>query len=401
MRPGSEVMSLPVGVIGFGWMGRVHAQAYARVRQHYPGLSTVPRLVAVADGEPGRAAEAAGIFGAEYATLDWHEVVEDQSIDAVSVTAPNFVHREIGCAVAESGKHLWIEKPVGLGAEDARAVAAAAAASGVHTAVGFNYRAVPAVSAARAIIADGGIGAVTHARICLFSDYAAHPDGALSWRFQRARGGHGVLGDLASHGADLAWFLLGDIDTLIADTAIFVPERSRPVGATAGHQRAGGGERGPVENEDYVSAQMRMVSGARCVLEASRVSVGEQNSYGFEVHGTTGMVRWDFRRMGELQMSGVGIADPVIQDQPVSTVHVGPGSGEYGAFQPGAANPMSYDDLKVVEAARFLAAIAGEDNAGRAERATIVDAVRSAEVLDAMTRSVDEERWVRPTRVPE
>ena len=143
-----------------------------------------------------------------------------------------------------------------------------------------------------------------------------------------------MLGDLASHGADLARFLLGDITSLTADTAVFVPERARPTGATAGHTRAAGGELGPVENEDYVNCLLRFASGARGVLEACRVSVGEQNDYGFEVHGTEGAVFWDFRRMNELGVS----RGTAYQDQPVSTVYVGPGDGEFGAFQPGAAN---------------------------------------------------------------
>ena len=170
-------------------------------------------------------------------------------------------------------------------------------------AVGFNYRNAPAVAAARELIAAGEIGTVTHARFRLFSDYAAHPEGALTWRYERERGGSGVLGDLASHGVDLARYLLGDIDALVADTAIFLPERARPTGATAGHARATGGELGPVENEDYVSCLLRFASGARGVLEASRVAVGEQNNYGFEIHGTKGAVFWDFRRMGELGVS--------------------------------------------------------------------------------------------------
>ncbi len=386
-----SVETTPVAIVGFGWMGRAHAQAYARVRHHYPDINPVPRLSVIADEVTDRAEAAAAQFDVSTTVADWRSVVDDPSIRAVSVTAPNFLHREIGCAVVDSGKHLWIEKPVGLGADDARAVAEAAARAGVTTAVGFNYRQVPAVQAARTLIAAGEIGSVTHARFRLFSDYAAHPDGALSWRFQRDRGGNGVLGDLASHGADLIWFLLGDIESVVADTAIFIADRPKPTGATSGHQLATGGERGSVENEDYVSAQMRMSSGARCVLEASRVSVGAQNSYGFEIYGTTGMVRWDYRRMGELEIS----RGSAYQDQPVSTVFVGPGSGDYVAFQPGAANPMSYDDLKVIEAANFCRSIAAGPGVDCGS-ATIVDAVRSAEVLDAMTTSVREGRWVRP-----
>ncbi|AQW47424.1 Gfo/Idh/MocA family protein [Streptomyces violaceusniger] len=382
------VSTLGVAVVGFGWMGRVHTQAYVRLPHHFPQLSVRPELVAVADEVPGRAEEAAGRYGFATAVRDWQEVAADPRIQAVSIAAPNFLHREIGIAMARAGKHIWIEKPVGLTADDARAVAAAVAEAGVQGAVGFNYRNAPAVQTARAMIAAGEIGTVTHARVRLFSDYAAHPEGALTWRYERARGGSGVLGDLASHGVDLARFLLGEIDALTADTAVFVPERARPTGATAGHTRATGGELGPVENEDYVSCLLRFASGARGVLEACRVSVGEQNTYGFEIHGTKGAVFWDFRRMGELGISH----GSAYQDQPVSTVYIGPGHGEYAAFQPGAANSMGYDDLKVIEAYHFVRSIAE----GTAYGATLDDAVHSATVLDAMARSAERGTWVNP-----
>ncbi|MFI9245086.1 Gfo/Idh/MocA family protein [Streptomyces sp. NPDC053086] len=380
------VDALGVAVVGFGWMGRVHAQAYARLPHHYPRLPLRPRLVTVAEEVPGRAEEAAERFGFGSATRDWREVAADPDVQAVSVTAPNFLHREIGVAMAEAGKHLWIEKPVGLTSGDARAVADAVAKAGVQGTVGFNYRNAPAVESARELITSGEIGMVTHVRIRLFSDYAAHPDAALTWRYERKRGGSGVLGDLASHGADLARFLLGDIASLTADTAVFVPERARPAGATAGHALASGGEPGPVENEDYVNCLLRFASGARGVLEACRVSVGEQNNYGFEVHGTRGAVFWDFRRMNELRVS----RGTTYRDQPVSTVYVGPDAGEFAAFQPGAANAMGYDDLKVIEAHRFVRSIAE----GTPYGTTLADAVHSAMVLDAMAESAESGRWV-------
>jgi len=129
------------------------------------------------------------------------------------------------------------------------------------------------------------------------------------------------------------------------------------------------------------------VLGARGVLEASRVAVGDQNAYGFEIHGTKGAVHWDFRRLGELGLS-TGTA---YQDQPVSTVYVAPGAGEYAAFQPGAANAMGYDDLKVIEAARFVRSIAE----GQPHGATLADSVHSAQALDAMLASAESGAWVR------
>ncbi|MEU0673606.1 Gfo/Idh/MocA family oxidoreductase [Streptomyces sp. NPDC006172] len=386
------VDALGVAVVGFGWMGRVHTQAYARVPHHFPQLGVRPELVAVAEEVPGRAEEAAARYGFASTCRDWRDIAADARVRAVSITAPNFLHREIGVAMAEAGKHIWIEKPVGLTAADARAVADAVARARVQGAVGFNYRNAPAVEAARGLIASGEIGAVTHVRIRLLSDYAAHPDGALTWRYERERGGSGVLGDLASHGVDLARFLLGDIASLVADTAVFIPRRARPVGATAGHTLATGGDLGPVENEDYVSCLLRFASGARGVLEACRVSVGEQNNYGFEVHGTRGAVSWDFRRMNELAVS----RGTSYQDQPVSTVYVGPGAGEFAAFQPGAANAMGYDDLKVVEAYRFLRSV----TEGRPYGTTLADAVHSATALDAMAESARTGTWTPVTPAP-
>jgi predicted dehydrogenase len=295
----------------------------------------------------------------------------------------------MGAAFTAAGKHIWIEKPVGLNADDARAIA-----GDVQVSVGFNYRNAPAVEKARELVASGAIGRVTHARVRLFSDYAAHPEGALSWRFERARGGNGVLGDLGAHGVDLTRYLLGEIDALVADTAIFVPSRPRPSGATAGHQR-GSGEPGPVENEDYFSSLLRMASGARVVLEASRVAVGEQNSYGFEVHGTAGALGWDFRRMGELNVATSGEATgPRYQDEPVRAVCVGPQDGDFAAFQPGAGTAMSYDDLKVIEAYRFLRSV----ETGTPHGATLADAIASAEALDAMTGSAETGAWVKLPR---
>lgn len=383
---------LGVAVIGFGWMGRVHAAAYSRLAHHFPGLPT-PELVAVADDVPGRAEAAATQFGFDTASTDWRAVLADERVAAVSVTAPNYLHREIGVAVARAGRHLWIEKPVGLSAADAAAVRDAAAHAGVQARVGFNYRHAPAVAQARLILAAGGIGTVTHARVRFLSDYAADPRGALTWRYERARGGSGVLGDLASHAVDLTRHLLGEIVAVAATTATFIPERPRPDTPTSGHSRGDGGELGAVENEDHVAALLRTASGARVTVEASRVAVGEQNNYGVEIHGTNGALFWDFRRMGELGVCRADGAD--VQDLAVSTSFVGPGAGLYAAFQPGAGNAMSFDDLKVIEASDFIGAASGAPPS--AAGADLDAAVRVARVLDAMARAARTDRWVAVT----
>ncbi|MDT0260592.1 Gfo/Idh/MocA family protein [Jatrophihabitans lederbergiae] len=393
-----------VAVLGFGWMGHAHSRAYARVRQHFPDLGLTPRLVLVAEPDSGRGEDARERYGFADWTPDWRQVLADDRVEAVSVTAPNFLHREIAVAVAAAGKHLWIEKPVGLSAEDAQAVAEAVRRNRVQTSVGFNYRNAPAVAHARELIATGQLGKVTDAAFRLLSDYAAHPLGALSWRFERAQGGAGVLGDLVSHGVDLVRHLLGDIDTLVADTATFIAERPRPDGLASHFAVAESGVLGPVENEDYLSCLLRLRGGARASLRASRVAVGEQNNYGFEIHGTRGSVSWDFRRMGELAVCVGGN----YANQPSSTLYVGPAHGDFGAFQPGAGVAMGYDDLKVIEAAGFLRAIAGSGVApggggtseSRSSHATIEDAVQSALALEAMVRSQHTGQWEAVTDTP-
>jgi predicted dehydrogenase len=382
--------TLGVGVIGAGWMGQVHARAYVRVRHHFPDLAVVPHLVAVADAVPAQAEEFARRYGTRRTYLDWRQLLDDPNIDVVSVTAPNALHREIGVAVAQAGKHLWIEKPVGLTTDDVRAVADAVTAAGVQATVGFNYRNFPAVVRARDLIRDGSIGTPTHARVQLFTDYAAHPGGVLSWRFATAQGGHGVLGDLASHGVDLVRFLLGEVESLVADTAVFIP--LRPTAAPGGSHYAvveldADTPTGDVENEDYVCALLRTHSGVRVTFESSRVSVGNQNAYAFVVHGTKGQLGWDFRRSDELAVS---VGDNY-QSQSTATVFAGPGYGSYSSFQPGAGIAMGYDDSKVIEAAEFLRSVVH----GTAHGPTLGDALRSAEVLEAVVESASTGSWVR------
>jgi predicted dehydrogenase len=141
-----------------------------------------------------------------------------------------------------------------------------------------------------------------------------------------------------------------------------------------------------VENEDYLSCLLRFASGARAILEASRTAVGEQNNYGFEISGSQGMICWDFRRMGELRLAH----GRDYQNEPSAVHRVGPGSGDFARFQPGAGIAMSYDDLKVIEAARFVQSI----TSGAPHGASAEDAVHSAAALHALAESVSRGSWV-------
>lgn len=378
---------LRVGIVGLGWMGRVHARALSRLTQHYVDVPLRPRLVAVADtATDDRLQRSADAYGIEHLVSDWRELVVRDDIDLVCVTGPNFIHRDVAVAAARAGKHLWVEKPAGRNSAETREIAAAVEAAGIQAAAGFNYRNAPAVEYARELIASGRLGKINHVSIKFLSDYAAHPRGALSWRFLNEYAGSGVLGDLVSHAADLGRYVVGELSELVVDDACFIPRRPEAVGAASHFSRGGDGPLRNVENEDYVAALLRFANGARGTLESSRSDVGEQCTYGMSVHGETGALSWDFRRMGELQLC----LDQDYQNASYSTVYVPPGEGELGAFQPGAGIAMSYDDLKVIEAKRLIDSIVD----GKPHGATIHDAVAAAEVVDAMLESIAGRTWV-------
>jgi predicted dehydrogenase len=383
----SPATPLRVGVVGLGWMGQVHARAYTRVAQHYLDAPLRPVLVAVADNAGDeRLTRAVAAYGFADVQADWRELVARDDIDVVSVTGPNFIHRDVGVAVAQSGKHLWLEKPAGRDAEETAEIADAVARAGVQAAVGFNYRNAPAVELARRLVAEGRLGRVEQVTIRMLADYAAHPQGALTWRYQNKWAGSGVLGDLVSHGIDLGRYVVGEVDSLVCDTATFITERPALSGAAFAHTARGTGALARVENEDYAGALLSFANGARGTLESSRVAVGEQCTYGIEVHGDAGSLAWDFRRMGELRVC----LDQEVTDAGYTTHLVAPGDGQLGAFQPGSGIAMSYDDLKVIEAHRLIRSIAS----GTSEGATITDALRVARLVDAMAESARERRWV-------
>lgn len=382
---------LGIGLISVGWMGRLHSQAYRRVNYHYPELSVRPRLVIAADTMPDRAMFAKSELGYAEATDDWREVLAHAGVDAVSITAPNYMHREMAVAAAESGKHFWVEKPVGRNLAETRDIFRAAQDAAVMSAVGYNYRHAPAVQTAYELIRSGKLGRVVHARGMFLNDHAADPRGALSWRFQRGLSGYGVTGDLLSHVVDLLQFLIGEIAGVSTVRATTIAQRPVvPMGTGDHFAVIEGGELGPVENEDYVGALLQFAGGALGVCEASRVTVGPRCQIGFDIFGTAGAVSWDFERMNELRVC-IRSAD---REQGYTTVMAGPGMGEYARFQPGPAISMSYDDLKVIESMLFLKSI----EAGVQFGAGVTEALATAEVLGAIEQSAESRQWVEVVR---
>jgi predicted dehydrogenase len=363
-------------------MGEVHSTSYGRVAVHFPECEGRAHLVVAADPVEERARGAAERLGYARWTTDWREAVEDPEVEAVSICAPNFLHREMAEAAAAAGKHFWGEKPLGALPRDTAAIERAVEAAGVRTIVGLNYRNPPAVQYARELIAGGELGDVNHFRMQFIASYSANPRGALSWRFSRELAGYGILSDLGSHAIDLAQFLCGPIARTTATSAILIPQRPKVEMGTGTHFSVveGDVELGRVENEDWCAALVDFESGLKGTIELSRVVVGAESRYWFEINGTRGAIAWNFERMNELQVNrGDGYA----------RILMGPLHPDFARFQPGQGIPMGYDDMKVIEAYRFLQSVAD----GVQREPGVREMAATARVLDAVGRSFESGRW--------
>jgi predicted dehydrogenase len=386
-----DVTNPGVGLVGVGWMGRLHTKAYTAIPIVYPEIGVEPRLVHVTDPSPDRATYARDLLGYARSASDYRAVVDDPEVDVVSICGPNHIHREVAIACAEKGKPFWIEKPVGRNVEDTRAVAGAARASGVVTTVGYNYRGVPAVERIRQLISRGDLGRITNVRSAFFCGYAAEPKSALSWRFRRAYAGSGALGDLLSHVVDLVQYLVAPISEISAVLSTVHDRRPvLPMGVGTHFTVVTGGELAPVENDDHAAALVRFADGSRTAgavgtLEASRVIVGPQCSLAVEIYGTEGSATWNFEQMNELHLCR-GRSGP---DVGYTTILANSAMGDYSFFQPGPANSMSFDDLKLIEAKKFLTALSG----GARHNSTVQEAEADAEVLAAALASSEDGKW--------
>jgi predicted dehydrogenase len=374
-----------IGLVGVGWMGRVHGASYRRVPDHYPECAGVARLVAAADENEERARQATEQLGFEESCADWRDVVAHPDVEAVSVTVPNRLHREVALAAANAGKHLWIEKPVGRTPQETAEIASAVDGAKLRSIVGFNYRHAPAVRHARTLIESAKLGLVDHFRAQWIAGYAADPRGALSWRFRREDAGLGIMGDLGSHAVDLAQYLLGPIASVTARTETIVTRRPLPRGAGTHFDVVEGGDLAAVENEDVVWSIVRFERGVTGTFEASRVAVGPQARYAFEVHGSLGALAWDFERMNELSL----YLPLENGDAGYARVVMGPQHEPFGRFQPGPGLPMSFDDLKVIEAALFLESVVD----GVQREPGVREALGAARVIAAMQRSAESGSW--------
>ncbi|MFV0253315.1 MAG: Gfo/Idh/MocA family protein [Beutenbergiaceae bacterium] len=377
---------LRVGLVGVGWMGRLHSKAYSLLPFHYPDLGVEVRLVHAADPLAEHQRQATQELGYDRTGTDADAVFADPQVDVVSICSPNFLHRQHALGAAAAGKPFWIEKPMGRGLAESEQIAQAAQAAQLVTAVGFSYRNVPLLEHLRTAIGEGRLGRITNVNVEFMADYSADPRGARTWRFERDKAGSGVLGDLMSHAADLAEYLVGPIASVTGLTQTVVTERPAPV-AGASHFATGDGPSAllPVENEDHAAFLAQFSGGAVGIMEASRVALGRRADYRVRVAGTHGSAQWTFSRMNELTWTAAteaGLGG--------TRIEAGPSHGEFSRFQPGAGISMGFDDLKTIEAARFVTSVL----TGRQHGASVEDGVRAAGIVQAVERSAEQQAWL-------
>lgn len=348
---------LRVALLGQGFMGKAHANAFAQC----PRFFDVPyrlRLKVLCGRDEGQLGQAAERWGWEETATDWRAVVERQDIDVVDIALPNHLHREAAVAAAEAGKIVLCEKPLANTLEDAEAIAVAA--RNVRTMVWFNYRRVPAVALARDLIAKGTLGDIFHYRGRYFQQWGADPNRPVNWKMHRAEAGSGVVGDLLSHSIDLAESLNGSIASLTATTSIIAPGR---------------------EVEDAVAVLVKFANGSMGTLEASRFAIGYRNGNAFEVQGSKGAIGFDLEHLTYLTYFNA--ADPEALSGPrlvpVTNTHF---------WKPG--HVVGYEHTFIAALAEFLIAL-GKNEAFHPDFA---DGLRVQKVIDGVLRSADSGHWI-------
>ncbi|WP_030664143.1 Gfo/Idh/MocA family protein [Streptomyces rimosus] len=292
---------LGIGMVGYAFMGAVHSQGWRTAARVFD-LPSEPHLAAVCGRDPRAVRAAADKLGWASAETDWRQLIARDDVDLVDICTPGDSHADIAIAALDAGKHVLCEKPLANTVAEAEAMAEAAARNpGSIAMVGFNYRRVPALALARALIEVGRLGALRHIRLTYLQDWLVDPDFPLTWRLKRESAGSGALGDLGAHIVDLAQYLVGEpLAGVAALSETFVTERPVPAAAPA-PATTRGVERGPVTVDDASLFIGRFPSGALASFEATRFAHGRKNALRLEVNGELGSLAFDLERLNELQ----------------------------------------------------------------------------------------------------
>jgi predicted dehydrogenase len=355
----ADVPEIGVGMLGYAFMGKAHANAFRKIAYIATPPPLVPRLLMIAGRNEEAVAAAATRYGFERWTTRWDDVVADPEIGLFDNLGPNDMHAAPTIAAAEEGKHVVCEKPLGRDADESYEIWRRVAATGVKHMCAFNYRFVPAVRLAREMIDAGELGEIRHFRGRYLQDWGDTREQV--WRFDRSAAGSGALGDLAAHVVDLARYLVGEIEAVGGFVRTFVSGR---------------------EVDDAVEATVEFRNGAVGTIEATRLALGRRNAFQWEINGSHGSLYFDMERLNELQVfradghrargfKTVLVTEP---DHPFAEHWWPPG------------HIVGWGDTFVHELHHMLVAIV--DDADVAPHgATFEDGYRAAEVCHAIVRS--------------
>ena len=366
---------LNVAMVGYGFMGKAHSNAYAQVGHFYPEVRKVRRRVVCGRNRAGLEALASA-WGWDEVETDWRRAVTRPDIDIVDICTPNYLHAEMAIVAAGAGKIVLCEKP--LANDLAEAEAMVRAATNVPTFVWFNYRRVPAVELARRMLEQGRLGRIYQYRAQYLQQWGPDPARPRNWKMSKRTAGSGVNGDLNSHLIDTAMMLLGPIRELSATLETFLPEKPDP---------ANPGQTYQIDIDDAVLVQARFASGVLGSFEATRFATGYLNDNSFAVHGELGMLEFHFEDMNRIEYTDARDDPEVGGRRKVVAPALGPPADPH-FWKTG--HPIGYEHTFITSLADFLAGL----DSGNPARPTFEDGLAVQRVLDAVEVSARERTWV-------
>src|SRR5215467_5672307 len=375
----SSQKPLNVGLVGYGFMGRTHSNAYGKVNQFFD-LDRRPVLKAVCGRNESNVKAFAEQWGYQSIETDWHELLSRSDIDLVDIATPNDSHAEIAIAAAEAGKMVMCEKPLGRNPAEASGMVAAVESAGTPNMVWYNYRRVPAVMLAKQIIDEGRLGKIFHYRAKFLQDWTISKDlpqgGAGLWRLDASVSGSGVTGDLLAHCIDTAIWLNGDIDEVTAMTETFIKERK--------HTLTGKVEK--VGIDDACAFLARFKNGSLATFESTRYARGHKARYTFEINGEHASIFWDLHDLHRLQYFEHRDEGRV---RGWRSLHITDSDHPYMSkwWVPGLQ--IGYEHSFVHQVADFLEGVAKDKPASP----TFRDALETQYICDAVLKSAKTERW--------
>jgi predicted dehydrogenase len=272
-----------VGIIGFGFIGKVHAFSHHNLPYLYDSLPFQTRITRVCTSRPESAEKARQFLGAELGTTDFRDITECPDIDIVHICSPNHQHRAALLSAMAAGKDIYCDKPIVATLEEAQDIQTALDSYTGISQMTFQNRFYPATLRAAELVRSGCLGKILQFRCAYLHAGSANPETPLKWKLSGAAGG-GVVADLGSHAMDLMYALLGDYAEVLSATRIAYADRPS-VGDPA--------KRVPVDAEDLMLVTARMADGALGTIEATKLATGTEDEMRFEIHGSDGALRFN------------------------------------------------------------------------------------------------------------